>query len=263
MDAPEIFPVLERIIAAAERESMDLYLGLLHQPEYWVQIHARDQVLREFLLIRMARNARLHAALLETFGDSRAWVGTYIPDEIDDYSWRALDRRPHIQEYIRRMAGIIRRNDPGRAIAVSGFFRGRTSPVLVANIFRDITIGSELDYFLIQDGVGTGDPPLRYASIYYDMLRRTWDAVAPTQRLPELWGVVEAFTQTSAAHEPFEAVPAPADRFSLQMQAAHAYFPRLILFTLSDYMDPRLGVAAEAIYDAAREFVSHEQGPCD
>jgi len=252
--ATEIHPVIETILSVAEAENMEVFLGLLHQQEYWEQITGRDEVIKEFFLIRMARNARLHAALLETFGDRQGWVGTYIPDEIDDRTWRTPDRQHRMQAYLEGMTAILRRNDPERAIAVSAFFRGRTSPEVVARNFRDLTAGADLDYVLIQDGIGTGDPPLRYAPIYYAILTAAWRAADADAGLPELWAVIEAFEQTSAGDEPFAAKPAPPERLIGQLRAARDFFPRLILFTFSDYMDPRLGPDAEAVFQAVREF---------
>ncbi len=261
----ETYPTLERIFEAAEAEKMTLFLGLQHHPEFWKQIQSRDKVVRDFFRLRMARNERVQKALLAAFGERKAWTGYYIPDEIDDLSWRAADRLPHLRMYLKGMAGTLRKNDPGRAVAASSFFRGRTAPDLMAANLMDIVEDTGLDILLVQDGVGVGDPPLRYVPLYFDMLSRMWntnakraseEGSAETVRgaLPTLWGVIEAFRQTSGPAEPFTAVPAPADRLQQQIHAARPHFERLILFTYFDYLSPTLGDEAQSGFEALREL---------
>ena len=248
----EVYPVVERILVAAEEEGMSVILGLQHHPEYWDQIKGRQKVIRDFFRVRMARNESLQRALLEAFGDRAAWTGYYIPDELDDYTWRAQDMSELVRTYVHSMASILRGNDPERSIAISAFFRGRTDPDHVATNFMDILAGSGIDYVLLQDGVGVGDPPLPFVHLYYEAFTRKWTPEMAGERgaLPEMWCVIETFKQTSGSDEPFVAVPAPAERLRGQVQVAQAYFPRLILFTYGNYLRPDLGAEAREAFDA-------------
>ncbi len=250
----EVYPVLERIFEAAEAEGMSLILGLQHHPEYWDQIKGREKVIRDFFRIRMARNERLQRALLDAFGERAVWTGYYIPDEVDDYTWRTPEMTALVRDYLERMTAILRANDPERAVSVSAFFRGRTTPDYVVQNFVDIMAGTGVDYLLLQDGVGVGDPPLPYVHLYYEAFSRLWNAdrAGDQGSLPELWGVIETFKQVSGPDAPFEAVPAPADRLRGQVQAARPYFDRLILFTFGDYLHPDLGEAARDAYETLR-----------
>ena len=261
----ETYPTLERIFDAAEAEGMELIIGLQHSPEYWEQIKSRDKVVRDFFRLRMARNERVQKALLATFGDRAAWTGYYIPDEIDDLSWRAAERLAHLRMYLQGMTGILRRNDPARFVTASSFFRGRTAPDLMAANLMDIVEGSGLDVLLVQDGIGVGDPPIRYVPLYFDILARIWNNAAEEGAgkdasdvkrgpLPSLWCVIETFRQTSDPNEPFAAVPAPAARLAEQIRAARPHFERLILFTYSDYLNPDLGDEAKAGFGAIRDL---------
>ena len=248
----EVYPVVERIFVAAEKEGMTLMLGLQHHPEYWDQIKGREKVVRDFFRVRMARNESLQRTLLEAFGDRAVWTGYYIPDEVDDSTWRARDMSKLVRTYVHTMASILRDNDPERSIAISAFFRGRTDPDRVAENFMDIMAGSEIDYLLLQDGVGVGDPPLPYVHLYYEAFNRKWTPEGAGERgaLPELWCVVETFEQTSGPDEPFVAVPAPAERLRGQVHVAQSYFPRLILFTYGNYLRPDLGPEAREAFEA-------------
>ncbi len=253
-----MYPVLERILDAAEAENMSVVLGLQHHPEYWDQIKGREKVIRDFFRVRRARNERLQHALLQAFGNREAWTGYYIPDEIDDLTWRTPEMRELIHTYLRAMTGLLRENDPDRFIAVSAFFRGRTAPDRVAEDLLDIMAGTDIDILLVQDGIGVGDPPLPYVPTYYEALTRTWTSESAGERgpLPALWCVIEAFKQISEPDEPFSAEPPAPDRLQEQIEAARPYFERLILFTFDDYLHPERGDEARKGFQALRDWTT-------
>jgi hypothetical protein len=243
---PETCDLLERLFEAAEGGGWSIHLGLRHDPAFWRQLTASDQVLRDYFLVRVSQNERVQKALLQRFGDRPEWTGYYIPEEIDDLSWRDPDRRRLIQAYVSRMTARLRANDPGRDIGISCFFRGRTSPEIFASVLRDIAVDAShpVDHLLVQDGIGVGDPPADYVSLYFRELTQHWKA-----EVPGLWGVVEAFRQTSAPSGPFTAIPADPDRVRRQIQSASGYFPKLILFTFPDYADPARSGDALKLYE--------------
>lgn len=243
LDFQEQYDALERLLAAAGRD-FSIILGLQNDPAYWKEITAPDQVLRDYFLIRLAQNERLQKALLKAFGKYSCWRGYYLPDEIDDFSWRAPARRRLLQDYLRRTIQTLRRNDPARAIAVSAFLRTRTAPEIAAETLRSLTADIGLDYLLIQDGAGNDDPPPDLISWYYR-------ALGAARRAPELGIVLEAFQQTSGRQEPFAAEPAPLGRFARQIQAA-AGFERLFIFSFPDYVDPARGPAAKSLYEGIK-----------
>ncbi len=253
-DMREAYPVVERILDAAEKEGLSVILGLQHHPEYWAQVKGREKVIRDFFRLRLARNARLQGALLAAFGSRPGWTGYYLPDEIDDLTWRTPAMRQHLHTYLKDMTAILKKNDPGRTVSVSAFFRCRTEPGLLAGNFRAITVGTSLDHLLLQDGTGVGDPPIEHLGFYYESFGRTWAAAdkTPGSDLPALWCVIETFRQTSKPDEPFAATTAPANRLTKQVEMARPFFPHLILFTLEEYVHPDRGPAAKAGYDALR-----------
>ena len=79
---------VEAIVSAAARENLSVILGLEHDPNWWNEITAPPEVLRDYLLVRVSRQEILQKALLERFGAETHWTGYYIADEIDDRSWR-------------------------------------------------------------------------------------------------------------------------------------------------------------------------------
>ncbi len=244
LDFKEQHDTLERLLQAAGGMNFSIFLGLQSDPSFWKEITARDKALRDYFLVRLAQNERLQQALLKTFKKQTNWTGYYIPDEIDDLSWRDPARGLLLKNYLRQTIQSLRRCDPDRPIAISAFGRVRTAPTLAAATLDGLTEGIGLDYLLIQDGAGGGDPPDDVLPLYYQALLN-----CRRGRAPERWAVLEAFRQTSGNTEPFAAKPAPADDFGRQIRAA-AGFKRRILFSFPEYADPERGAEAKALYQS-------------
>ncbi|MDP8235001.1 MAG: DUF4434 domain-containing protein [Candidatus Erginobacter occultus] len=246
-EAVDYLPVLEHIFPAAEAHGIELALGLEHDPGWWVEITAPEQVLRDYFLLRAARNLRLRKRLLDLYGDRLSWTGYYIPDEIDDLSWRDPERRGLLGDYLGLLASRLRENDPGRKISVSAFCRGRTEPGLFSrNLFE--LAGDSFDLLLVQDGQGGGDPEIPVLPLYYRALR---DRFGETSR-PRLAAVVEIFEETTAAGEEFSARPASPAAAAGRFLAAAPYFPEIWIFAFAAYTDPERGKEAAALYSFLR-----------
>lgn len=240
----EQYDTMERLMAVALGMRFSIFIGLQNDPAFWKEITARDKALRDYFLVRRAQNERIQAALLKNFGKREDWVGYYIPDEIDDLSWRDAPRRCLLKDYLRGTIQSLRDHDARRKIAISAFFRARTAPTLVAANLNELTVDSGLDYLLLQDGAGHDDPPEDVLGLYYQAMRNIRKSSAP-----EPWAVLEAFRQTSGEGKPFLAQPATPDGFSRQIQAA-AEFKHRVMFTFPDYADPERGAAAQALYQS-------------
>lgn len=243
LEFKEQFDAVERLMAAERGMRFSVFLGLQHDPAFWNEITARDKALRDYFLVRQAQNRRLQASLLKAFGQRDDWVGYYIPDEIDDLSWRDPARRKLLADYLQATIKNLRDHDTYRTIAISAFFRGRTAPGIAAENLAEVTADAGLDYLLLQDGAGNGDPPEDVLPLYYQAL------LQQREKQPELWAVLEAFRQTSGPDKPFAAKPAPPDDFARQIKAA-AGFKRRILFSFPDYADPERGPEAKALYQS-------------
>ena len=238
----EQYDALERLMEAAQGFDLSIFLGLQNDPAYWNEITGRDKVLRDYFLVRRAKNEHLQASLLNKFGNRANWAGYYIPDEIDDLSWRENKRRDILKNYLKQTIESIRNKDTKRPIAISAFFRTRTAPSVFTNMLFNLTDNIGLDYLLLQDGAGNNDPPLDVTPMYYRAL-----SAKGQERAPEIWIVLEAFRQTSGQIKEFSAEPARADDFLRQIQVTDG-FKRRILFAFPDYVDPDLGPAAQALY---------------
>ncbi len=239
----EQYDVIEKIFAAVGSD-MKVWLGLHQENHYWAQIQGRERVLRDYMNIRTAQNQLVQRALLSRFGEQSAWVGYYIPDEIDDLNWRTPGRRQHMQQYLSLMGTRIRMHDSRRRIGISAFFRVRSTPSVFAEALSDCVSESDVDCVMIQDGAGENDPPLEHLHLYLDALLD----VQKQGRLPELWYVAEVFNRTSPPGASFAAEPASAARVEQQLRIAQSRFNGLVLFTFMDYVSPRLGEDASQLH---------------
>ena len=238
---------IDRILSAAAKENMRVHLGLHHDPDYWTAITGRDPVLFDYFLARVAANERVQTALLARYADCAAWVGYYIPDEIDDLTWRRPGKNAVMRNYVRLMCERLQANDKTRTISISAFFRSRTAPQVFVRNMRDIIDTSPVDRLMLQDGMGSGDPGEHYIPIYFKVFAREWDN--PRTRLA---CVVETFRRTSPPNQPFTARPAPPAAVLNQIGRSAECFEEVFLFTFSDYIDPDLSPAAATLYEALR-----------
>ncbi len=244
----EQYDTLPRIFAAATAQGITLRLGLYNETSYWGHIEANGKVLRDFFLIRVARNELLQRVLVERFGEEAGWVGYYLPDEIDDLNWRTPARRDTLTNYLTLMTARIQLHDAERPVAVSAFFKGRTAPQIFADNLFEIVAETGIDAVLVQDGSGTHTSTGVHVADYFEALVSRWGESAPT-----LWAVVEAFDQTSAEGEPFAATSAPPARFAAQIKRASRYFgDRVVMFTFMEYVDPDRGAEHRALYQQLR-----------
>ncbi|MBU0676998.1 MAG: DUF4434 domain-containing protein [Verrucomicrobia bacterium] len=240
----EQYDAVERILDAAEATGFKVYLGLQNDPDFWRQITSRDQVLRDYFLVRVAQNERLQAGLLAAFGGRSCWTGYYITEELDDLSWRLAPRRQIVKLYLDVLSKRLRANDGNRNICVSSFYRARTAPDLFASNLEDIVEGADIDHVLIQDGVGVGNPPQAYVPIYFEALKNM-----AAKDKPDLWAVIESFKQVSAGDEPFKAEPTDTETLKRQIAAASEHFEHMVFFTFLDYMSPSGDEKARKLYE--------------
>lgn len=240
----EQYDTLPRLFEAAAHHGITLQLGLYSEPSFWGHITADGRVLRDFFLVRVARNEVLQRVLVDRFGEQDGFVGYYIPDEIDDLNWRNPRRRDALTSYLTLMVKRLGVNDPERPVAVSAFFKGRTAPRLFADNLFTLLQGTGIDAVLVQDGRGTRTSTGAHVGDYFEALTKRWG-----EDVTSLWAVVEAFTQTSAEGEPFSASAAAPARFSEQIKRAYAHFDdRVVMFTFLEYVDPERGDAPRALF---------------
>jgi hypothetical protein len=238
---------VEAIVSAAARENLSVILGLEHDPNWWNEITAPPEVLRDYLLVRVSRQEILQKALLERFGAETHWTGYYIADEIDDRSWRDPARQTILRHYIALLQERLRARDPARTVGISAFYRGRTEPGITATNLVAVLAETGIDHVLLQDGAGEKDPPAEYRTAYNQAFEAAW-----SEALPERWAVVETFARTSDPSVRFAAGSAGPERVLSQIADAAPWAGRLIFFSFAHYMDPDSSAPAAKLYETLK-----------
>jgi len=246
----EQYDVVPIILAEAERSRMEVYLGLQADRSYWTRITASDTVLRDYFYVRVAANERLQTELLDRFSTNRSWTGYYIPDEIDDQSWRTPERRAALRRYLETLVNRLRVRDSKRPIAVSAFYRTRTSPLRVAQTLGELVAGTGVDHLLLQDGAGEGNPPAKLRRLYATAISDAW-----THDAPDLWSVVEVFRRMGSRTNdaPFAAESASPADVAEQIRIASEGFTQTVLFAYHPYVDPEKKGKAATLYEWFRD----------
>ena len=226
------------LLAAAASMRLKVFLGLDRDPT-WPQAEAAA---RPAPPLGERRRIRALAALCN---GSLACAGWYLPQEIDDSTWRG--REEILRAHLVASAAALRRLTPGRPIAIAPFFTGALEPEAHARFWDAILAEPSVDVVMLQDGVGSGRATAEMAAAYLAALQPIAAA-----RGVELWSVAELFRQVHGApvdQDPFAAVPMHPSTLRASLTAERMFARRLVAFSVLDYMDPARGRAARTLYE--------------
>jgi len=245
----ETYPLINRLFEALKESELTVVLGLSHDPNYWKNINARNDVRDVYFRVRNTHNLRLQEALLEAFDSRSQWTGYYLSEEIDDINWREPADESVFHQFLLRSGRIVRERDPDRSLSISSFFRKRTAPSTYADNLLKLMTSTEVDQLWIQDGIGVEPLSSPLIEPYYRTLALRF-ATPP----PGLGTVVELFETTSAPEDPFAAQTALPRRVRNQLRDASMLGGPIIVFSLFDYADPRKGGAQKEVYNVIRDW---------
>lgn len=236
----EQYPVIDRIMEAAARKKMDIYLGLSADDLYWNNATLKKTNLEDYFLLRVSLNFKMAQVLKERFDVYKNWKGFYITEEIDDKTWRGKRAEKLIGYYVEFLSRKLKFLDKDREILISVFFRLRTEPGDFAENMKDILALTLVDRILLQDGVGVDIKNLKFVPLYFE------EMVAAFGK-DKIWGVLEAFTQTGKDSE-FVAEPALYSRVEKQLDSLSKNCAKIAYFSFLDYMHPEKDIKANALY---------------
>jgi hypothetical protein len=240
------------LLAAAENAGLKVYLGLHADPNW----PGDEAVLR---LPPPLENPAVARALGEMCRQSPACAGWYLPNEIDDETWRDPERTRALHAHLVRAAAAVRALAPGRAVVVAPFLTGRLDPEAHARWWSELMVGHPFDVLALQDGVGTGRVAPERAAEYL----RALAPVAASAGV-RLWSVVELFEQlhgTPHDREPFEARPAAFTTVRRSLQAERPLVEQAVGFAVLDYMNPYRSHRARRLYNGYVDWCERASPP--
>ncbi len=235
---------LEIILELAEKRGIDLYLGLAAESQHWEMVRQSFDRQQEYLKRLRWKSERVAQEVAVVATRYKAFKGWYIPEEIDDLTWRSPQLRELLFQHLKQLSGFLKKVSPDGLVLLSGFSNARMNPDSYEAFWNKLLGGTSVDVLLFQDGAGTAKLPLEILPRYLKGLRKTTDANGK-----KLQVVVELFTMVSES--PFEAKPAPFCRVKQQLRIAGEYASDGITsFSVPDYMSAEGGGAAmELLHD--------------
>jgi hypothetical protein len=177
---------------------------------------------------------------------SSACDGWYLSQEIDDVTWSSPPRTAALRAHVARTARALRELAPGKQLALAPFFTGTLTPQQHAQWWLSVLEPGAIDVLMLQDGVGTGRATPERAGAYLSTLRLPLAMIGV-----ELWSVAELFRQRHGApvdERPFEAIPIDPSVLRKSLAVERPLVARVVAFAVLDYMNPKRGVRARALY---------------
>jgi hypothetical protein len=245
-------PPLETILELAEARGIELYLGLAADSSYWEMIKQSLARQEEYLNRLRWKSERVAQEVAPVATRYNAFKGWYIPEEIDDLTWRPPKARVLLlYRHLKQLSGFLKKLTPRGKVVLSSFSHARMDPDSYEAFLHDLLREASVDILLFQDGAGVAKLPGELVPLYLKAARNAADANGK-----KLQVVVELFAEVSES--PFKAIPAPIPRIIQQLQMAAGYATDGInSFSIPDYMSHEGGAAA---MELLRDYQKYKKG---
>jgi hypothetical protein len=239
----------------ADATDMQVLVGLVHDSGYWSHIKESPEQVANYLKGRRAKSLAAASELLSLLHRHPSVRGWYIPEEVDDISWRSREARAVLLDHVNSLAQELKRRTPNWKVAISAFSQAQSSPQGFEQFWDEFLKRVSVDSIFYQDGIGVGKLDLNGLPVYLQAIR---DAATKNGRC--LTVVVELFQQTSGPpinDGAFSAAPAPLQRIACQVEIASKYsLDGLVGFSVPEYMTPAAGDAAGKLFSDYRRLLT-------
>ncbi len=238
------FPnALPRLLSAAAKYKIDVYIGLYFNEEYW---HNQTNV--DWLKLHADRCISIAEELNQQFGSNNAFKGWYIPHEPEPDAYHAAELVAVFKDnFVNRISDKLHTLNR-KPVSIAAFFNtDLTSSAQLRNFMAELG-KSNLQVIMLQDGVGVHHITLDKLSEYYNAA----DAGLFTDNKNykgEFWTDLETFDNKS---------PATISRVKTQLEKelAAPHISKAVSFQYySDMCKTGGGSAAEKLRNDYVEFI--------
>ncbi|WP_022981210.1 DUF4434 domain-containing protein [Ideonella sp. B508-1] len=221
--------LLTLLFDEAARQGVGIRLGLPYDERWWTTLAApQPGALQAFL--DQTRERSLAAMRSDPWSRHAAFLGWYLPYEIDQYNWAAPERRRMLCAWLQTLAAEPTRRGQSR-LAVSTFFSRLQTTGSLDGLWAEILDVAPLRPML-QDGVGVagmgnyaGLEPLRrllrQRGVAFDLIVELFEQLPPEPGRPE------AFRARAATMQRVRAQLAVAHSYGAEHVLAYAFDPWL------------------------------------
>jgi hypothetical protein len=169
-------PLLENILQLAESRGIEVYIGLAAESRYWEMIKQSPVHQKEYLDSLRLKSEIVAQEVTVVASRYKAFKGWYIPEEIDDLSWRAPEARELLRNHLKRLTDFLKKLNPDNSILISCFSSARMDPDSYEAFWKKMLEDTSIDILLFQDGVGAAKLPHELLSRYLKAVRNAVDS---------------------------------------------------------------------------------------
>jgi hypothetical protein len=160
-----------------------------------------------------------------------AFVGWYLPYEIDNIIAITSRRQADLNVFFRSIISAMKLQTPGRTVMASPFYNSKLSRLGSlknwAKAITNIFIGSGIDILALQDSIGVGFNKVSQLDEIFAAAQKATDAVGAV-----LYANNETFHSTAAGN-----VPSDIRVILMQMEKVRPYVSGYVAFSLSHYLN--------------------------
>lgn len=243
---------LNKIVAAAEKHDFKIHFGLYFD-ESWNSANKSSSSTYNAVL---TKHKLVADELWSLFGNSSAFGGWYIPQEINDLEWQTDPEKSLLFDWVKNVTDYTESISTDKPIMIAPFFNlWQPADVLGSWYNEFLTIATHLDKVYPQDGVGiTLKNPEYHIPLYYSAIKTA------CENQGKLFGAtIESFQQQTGwpiDNGSFSASSTSIDRLKKQLWASEEQSPNeLIQFSWS-YMQPELTAESTLLYNDYSNYVN-------
>ena len=147
-------PPLETILRLADEAAIGVYVGLVAESHYWAHMHQPLPQVEKYLGRLRSHPVSVARQLLPMVAQHPSFQGWYLPEEIDDTTWRTPDWRAVLSTHLHHLSAHLHRLTPTKRVALSGFSNGMLDPHAFETFWTNLLQRASIDVVLFQDGIG-------------------------------------------------------------------------------------------------------------
>ena len=229
---------LKNILEVSEKNSMDVFMGLGLNPDYWSGSFDVDKELSE--------NKKVLTELFSLYKNFNSLKGWYLPEELEDRSFNTEDKKNDVIKYLKGIKTYSKFLTK-KPIMISPYFGMNPNGLKYGEWWEDILKEVNIDIIAMQDGVGTHRTNVEESTKVFEDLQPVMEKYGV-----EFWANNEVFDQIHGWPVDlgsWKSEPANIERVLDQLNSMNPYVKKLIIFDFPHYMSPTDGGKAEELYN--------------
>lgn len=256
---------LSFILNSCKKNGVSLWIGLyLNESDnsfnWWKAVNDQEFTSADSSIIEhhVERSLSTINELSLLYRDHPAFEGIYLSFEVANYAFLPEENQTYLISILNRITNSIRTKLPGKRAALSPFFNHRLStPEEFGDMWERILTGTDIDLFILQDGVGVEPKSLTFftdkVSPYFKAAQRAANRSETT-----FWINCEIFSNLQSRENP-HFTSGKINTIKRQLKRASQYCDTIISFDFS-YIDPngdqrkQLREEREKLYKSYRRY---------